>query len=116
MMYAVPVTLSPYDVTCDKWDYNGSADSPYRISASTRTLAEALPLSDPYERNAAAGGNDFRYRIYLTVVEPAGRTLLQGTYYIQDFVVSTVTLGRDSNQNYVLPLRREAIMAQRARR
>ncbi len=62
---------------------------------------------------AAAASTDSRFRLFLKV---PGRQELNGVYYVGGWSdKGTVSLSWDPHQDYLMPRRREAIMATRAK-
>ena len=62
---------------------------------------------------AAAGITDSRFRLFLRV---PGRQELTGVYYVAGWAdKGTVSLSWDPHQDFLMPRRREAIMATRAK-
>jgi hypothetical protein len=105
MRYAEPVDIDPKYIA----DGNLSSAGLHVITIELEAFKEASGMRSVLGMGPDSGGlEDERYRVWLPCWEEV--------YFVMGYLAMVVVLCQDPVQGYILPDRRGAIMAQRARR
>jgi hypothetical protein len=92
---------------------NGSKTGDKEIRAFSDEFVQAIQRAGYETPTAAAASTDSRFRFFLRV---RGKPELSGVYYVSGWADrGTVSLSWDPHQDMLMPRRREAIMATRAK-
>jgi hypothetical protein len=115
MMDAVYIELLPQMLVSAKEETtaSGRKTGDKEIWAYSEEFTQALMRAGYECPTATAGSTDSRFRLFLKV---PGRRELSGVYYVSGWIDrGEVSLSWDPHQDFLMPRRREAVMATRAK-
>jgi len=109
-MDAIHICLSEVDIDREKTNTEFGGWDLYAASKKFVKAVEKQGFASPA---GAAQTTDSRFRVYLRVT---GRPKLTGVYYVGGWLdVGQVHLSWDDEQGYLVPRRREAVLATKAK-